>query len=128
METILSKGFEVLAMAGGQGGAQGGGGMWDMVLMMAVIMGLMYFMVMRPQQRREKERQAMLKRITVGDKVRTIGGILGTVAAVSETTITVNVAEKVAIEFVRDAVTRLEDEPAKDDKKDAKKGDESAKK
>ena len=85
----------------------------------------LYFMVMRPQQRREKERLAMLKRITVGDKVRTIGGILGTVAAVSETTITVTVAEKVNIEFVRDAVTRLEDEP---EKKDAKKADDAAKK
>lgn len=122
MGMILLNGMSVLAMAGGQGGAQGGG-MWDMLLMMAVIMGLMYFMVMRPQQRREKERQAMLKRITVGDKVRTIGGILGTVAAVSETTITVTVADKVAIDFVRDAVQLVEGEPAKDVKKedDAKK-------
>ncbi|MBP5640161.1 MAG: preprotein translocase subunit YajC [Victivallales bacterium] len=117
MGMILLNGMSVLAMAGGQGGAQGGG-MWDMLLMMAVIMGLMYFMVMRPQQRREKERQAMLKRITVGDKVRTIGGILGTVAAVSETTITVTVADKVAIDFVRDAVQLVEGEPAKDVKKE----------
>lgn len=118
MDTFLFDGvMNVLAMAGGQGGAQGGGA-WDMVLMMAVVMGLMYFMVMRPQQKREKERREMQNRITVGDQVRTIGGILGTVSAVSEKTITVQVSEKVAIEFVREAVNRVEDDP-KD--KDAKK-------
>lgn len=115
-----------LAMAGGQGGAaggQGGGGgdMMSMVLMMVAIMGLMYFMTIRPQKKRERERQEMQKRIKAGDKVRTIGGIMGTVSAVSEKTITVCVCDKVTIEFVREAVNLAEEESKSEDKAEADK-------
>lgn len=122
VETILSSFLGTLAMAGGQGGqgGQGAGGGLEMILMLVVMFGLMYFMVMRPQQKREKERREMQKRIKAGDSVRTIGGILGTVTAVTEKTVTVCVCDKTNIEFVREAVNLRDDET---DDKGKKAGD-----
>lgn len=114
METFISSILGTLAMAGGQGGqagAPGGGGM-EMILMMVVIFGLMYFMVIRPQKTREKKRREMQMRIKAGDKVRTIGGLYGEVVSVNEKTIIISVDGKTNLEFVREAVNPIEEEAA----------------
>ena len=98
-----------LAMAGGQSGNGGQGAGWEMLVIFGSLFAMMYFLVIRPQKKRDRERQEMLKRIKVGDKVRTIGGILGTVTSVNEKTIVVRVAEKTDIEFVRGAVENIGD-------------------
>lgn len=108
MSSILN----VIAMAGGQAGgnAQGqAGGGYEMLFIFIAIMGLMYFMMIRPQRRKEKERQEMLKRIQTGDKVRTVGGLMGTVSAVTERTIKIRVSSNVDIEFMREAVMLTEE-------------------
>ena len=73
-------------------------------IMMAVVF---YFFLYRPQKRQEKTRQEMLSAVKRGDQVVTIGGIHGMVTKVGETTITVEVAEKVELVFNRSAINAI---------------------
>lgn len=73
-------------------------------LLMALVF---YFLLYRPQKRQEKERQTMLNAVKRGDKVVTIGGIHGTVMKIGDTTVTLEVADKVEIVFNRGAVNAV---------------------
>jgi len=84
-----------------------------MFIPMIIIFAIFYFMLIRPQQRKEKERREMIKAVKTGDRVLFGGGILGTVANVKDTTLTVKVADNVKFEIVRAAVSRV---LGKDDK------------
>jgi preprotein translocase subunit YajC len=105
---------DILAMAGapGGGGAEGGNP-FSMMVPMVLIFGIFYFMIIRPQQRKEKERRAMIDEIKTGTRILFSGGIVGTVANVKENTLIVKIADKVKVEIVRGAVTRV---LSKDDK------------
>ncbi len=99
----------IIAMGGaGAEGSQGGGGM-VMVGYMAIFLLLLYFMMIRPQARREKERKAMLGSVKTGDRIIFGGGLLGTVANIKENVLIVKIAENVKVEVVRGAVTRVLD-------------------
>jgi len=91
---------------GGEGGAQGGGGMSG-ILLLVVIFGIMYFLLIRPQQKRQKDVKQMQGNLKVGDRVTTTGGIHGKIAAVSDTTVSLKVAEKVTIEVDRNAIAGI---------------------
>ena len=65
------------AQAGGQ--AQQGGGGFTFIIMMVAIFAIMYFLMIRPQQKKQKELQAFRNSLKKGDKVVTAGGIFGTV-------------------------------------------------
>lgn len=73
-------------------------------LLMALVF---YFLLYRPQKRQERERQAMLNAVKRGDKVVTIGGIHGTVMKIGDTTVTLEVADKIEIVFNRGAVNTV---------------------
>jgi len=94
------------AMATGGKGEGGGGGMSGLVLVFAIF-GIMYFLLIRPQQKRQKDAKQMQSNLKVGDRVTTSGGIHGTVAAVSENTASIKVAEKVKIEVDRSAIAGI---------------------
>lgn len=98
----------ILAMAGGPAGSQQ---QQQSPLFMFVWMGLMiaifYFLLIRPQQRREKERRKLLEEIKAGDRVVFSGGILGIVTNVKEKTFTIKIADNVRIEVARHAVTQV---------------------
>ncbi len=70
---------------------------------------IFYFMIIRPQQKKQKETQAMLKSIRKGDRVLTSGGIFGTVIGVKEKedVIVLKVAEDVKVEFSRSAIVQV---------------------
>ena len=70
----------------------------------AIMIFIFYFIVIRPQQKQEKERQDMLSRLKRGDTVITSGGIIGTIDAVSQSEIKVEVADKVKIRVAREDV------------------------
>ncbi|HQL08204.1 preprotein translocase subunit YajC [Oligosphaera ethanolica] len=92
-----------------------GGGMAFQFLMMVPLLGILYFLMIRPQQKKQKEHQELLKKLTVGTRVMTSGGVIGTISRVDEKTVKITVAERVDIEVIRSAVaTVLHD----DDKKD----------
>ncbi|MCX5783232.1 MAG: preprotein translocase subunit YajC [Elusimicrobia bacterium] len=70
----------------------------------ALVFGIFYFLLIRPQQKHEKQRQAMLKALSKGDKIVTSGGIIGTVAAVNDGEVEVKIAENVKVKVLRSAV------------------------
>ena len=69
--------------------AQGGAGdMISMLLMMAVMVAVFYFMLIRPQRKKDKAVKNMLDNLKVGDRIWTIGGFYGTVAGIRDDTVT----------------------------------------
>lgn len=81
------------------------GNMWFFLIAMVAIM---WFFMLRPQQKREKERREMLASLSKGDKVLTTGGILGTIVGLAEKTVVLRISEDpaVKIECVRGAISR----------------------
>ena len=67
--------------------AAGGGDILSMMMPMILIFGLMYFIMIRPQKKREKESQAMRNALEIGDEIVTVGGILGRVVSTKDETV-----------------------------------------
>lgn len=99
-----------------EGGAgPGGGGM--LPLMMLGFIGLMYFMMIRPQRQQQKRQDEVRANLSKGDKVVTIGGIHGIITGMTKETVTVKVTDGTSIKFDRSAIaTCLTDKPKEDDK------------
>jgi preprotein translocase subunit YajC len=93
------------AYAQAAGGAASGG--LSQILILVVFVAIFYFMLIRPQQKRMKDQQAMLAKLAAGDEVVTSGGILGRIAEVGETFITLEVAEGVRLRVQRSQITQL---------------------
>jgi len=87
--------------------AQSAPGMGGMLIPMALVFGLFYFMMIRPQQRKEKERLRMIAELRAGQKVMFSGGLTGTIAEAREATFMIEIAPKVVIEVARGAVSRV---------------------
>jgi preprotein translocase subunit YajC len=89
--------------------AEGGGGAGGLtpILMIALLFGVMYFMMIRPQQKRRKEAEAMQSALGPGDEVVTIGGLYGTVTGVADDTVLLEVAPGVQTRYARPAIARV---------------------
>jgi len=74
---------------------------------MVVLFGLMYFMMIRPQMKRQKEHRALIAGLAKGDEVVTNGGIAGRVEEVGETFITVEIAANVKVKVQKGAVQQV---------------------
>ncbi len=98
--------LHLLAMAPPQGGG-GEGSLVSTLLMFALIIGIFYFMILRPQQKRQKEREKLLSAVKKGDKVITAGGLHGTIAGIDEKTVLIQVADNVKMKFDRSAVAQI---------------------
>ncbi|MDD5677170.1 MAG: preprotein translocase subunit YajC [Kiritimatiellae bacterium] len=90
---------------GGQGGQQSSPVM--MIGWLVIMVGLFYFMMIRPQQRKEKERRALIAGIKSGDRVVFGGGLIGTVANVKDTVLVIKVADNMKLDVLRASVTRV---------------------
>ena len=84
------------AMAQSAGGAGPGGG-FAPLLMMVVFIAIFYFLLIRPQQKKAKEHQSMVTKLSTGDEVVTSGGILGKIVEVGDTFVTLEIADNVRI-------------------------------
>ena len=91
----------------GSSAANAGGGGLEMILMMAVFFAIMYFMIIRPQQKRAKEHKAMLEALNKGDEVVTNGGILGKVASMTENFVELSVADNVTVKVQKQAIASI---------------------
>jgi len=78
-----------------------------MIVMMVVLFGLMYFMMIRPQMKRQKEHRALVASLSKGDEVVTNGGIAGRVEEVGETFITVEIATNVKVKVQKGSVSQV---------------------
>lgn len=80
-------------------------GMYSIVLLV-LMFALLYFFMIRPENKRKKQAQAMRDSLTVGDEITTIGGIIGTICAVKEDSIVIETgADRVRVEFAKWSVS-----------------------
>jgi preprotein translocase subunit YajC len=79
----------------------------SLIFMIVAIFAVMYFLMIRPQQRQKKQQQDLLSRLSKGDKVVTVGGIHGTIAGVKDNTVIVKIADNVKVEVNRSAVSQV---------------------
>jgi len=94
------------AYAQAAGAPQAGAGVSQIVILV-VFVAIFYFMLIRPQQKRMKEQQAMLSKLASGDEVVTTGGILGRITEVGESFITLEIADGVRIRVQRGQISQL---------------------
>jgi preprotein translocase subunit YajC len=77
------------------------------VLMMVVFVGIFYFLLIRPQQKKAKDHQNMVSKLSAGDEVVTSGGILGRIVEVSDAFVTLEVADSVRLKIQKGQITSL---------------------
>lgn len=87
----------------------GGGGLLQMLPLIIVMIVIFYFVVFRDQRKKTSDRKQMLENLRKGDKVLTIGGMIGTIVNIKENEITVKVDESTntKVTFVRSAIDRV---------------------
>jgi preprotein translocase subunit YajC len=95
----------VYAMGPPPGGAQGGQGNPIMAFLpLIIIFAIFYFLLIRPQQKKQKEHRKFLESLKKGDEVITSGGIIGRISGLSENIVTLEVAPKVNIRVARSQI------------------------
>lgn len=98
-----------LADAATGAGENAGGSLMSTIIMLAVMVGVFYFMLIRPENKRKKEAEQLRASIKTGDKITTIGGIIGTVVSVKDEKFVLETsADQVRIEFAKWAVSTNE--------------------
>lgn len=95
----------------GEGGTAAGGGSLAPLFMIVLLFAVMYFLLIRPQQKRRREALQMQSALGVGDEVITIGGLYGTIAALDDESVTLEVAPGVQTRYARSAVARVVSSP-----------------
>ncbi|RXT14749.1 preprotein translocase subunit YajC [Ammoniphilus sp. CFH 90114] len=84
-----------------------GGGFLGSILPLVLMFAIFYFLLIRPQQKKQKQRNAMLNALKKGDKVVTIGGVHGTISEMREDTIIVKIAENTRVTMEKGAVNQV---------------------
>ena len=88
-------------------GAPAAPSMMSTLLFPVILIAIMYFLMIRPQMKRQKEHKAMLDKLAKGDEVITSGGVAGTVVGIGENFISVEVASGVQLKLQRGAITSV---------------------
>ena len=100
--------------APGGGGAPGGVADPSFFIMMAVLFAIFYFLIIRPQQKKQKELKEMLSGLSYGDLVLTSGGIQGKITGLTDTVATLEVADKVRVKVSRNFIISVLQKAAKE--------------
>ncbi|MCX7031580.1 MAG: preprotein translocase subunit YajC [Spirochaetes bacterium] len=107
--------------AGGTTGtASGGMSQWGILIVMPLIILVFYFLVMRPQNKKQKDAKKLLENLRKGDRIITIGGLRGTIVSVKDDAVVLKVDDNTKLEYSKSAVATVlkrEDEatePAKE--------------
>lgn len=77
------------------------------ILPFILMIAIFYFLLIRPQQKQMKERQKMLDSLKVGDKVITVGGIIGTITSIKDNEIELEISKNVKVTALKTAVTSV---------------------
>ncbi len=102
--------MDVFAQTGGAAPAQAGNPMISTLLMLLQFLPIfliIWLLIIRPQQKRQKDLDKMLKALKQGDRVLTSGGIIGTVVRVEEGKTVVKVADDVKLDFAKNAIVQV---------------------
>lgn len=105
--------------------AGGGFGGMESLLPLVLIFVVFYFLLIRPQQKKQKQHRGMLESLRRGDRVVTAGGIVGTITKASETELTVEISEGIKVKVMRGMIS---DVIAKTEARDAANDDDSGEK
>ncbi len=98
----------ILLMAPPQNGGQGGPGSIVVTLLpIVLIFGIFYFLVIRPQSKRQKDLAHMIESLKQGDRVLTSGGLFGTVMSIKENVAVLKIADQVKVEVAKTAITSV---------------------
>ena len=92
---------------------QGGLGALGGLVPMLLIIGVFYLLLIRPQQKRQRELQETISQLKAGDRIVTTGGIIGTITTVRDTSFFIRSADKSILEIARSAVAGIEGEEKK---------------
>jgi len=93
----------------GTGGGGAGGGGFGFIFVIIATFAIFYFILIRPQQKKQKELQKLVEALKKGDRVMTSGGIFGTVAGLKDNIVILKVADDVKIEVLKTAVASVVD-------------------
>ena len=92
---------------------QGATGGFGFLLPMILVFGVFYLLLIRPQQRKQRELQSTIAQLKAGDRVITTGGIVGKITEVRDTSFLIRSADKTILEIARTAVAGVDSEEAK---------------
>lgn len=92
---------------------QGGAGGFGFLLPMILVFGVFYLLLIRPQQRKQRELQATIQQLKAGDRVITTGGVVGKITEVRDTSFLIRSADKTILEIARTAVAGVDSEETK---------------
>ncbi len=98
---------EAWAQDNAAGGAAGFLNLGNPLFLMIAMLAIFYFLLIRPQQKKQKEHKQMLSNLQKGDTIFTAGGIHGKITGLTETTITLEVADRVRIKINRGSIGGL---------------------
>lgn len=91
----------------------GGGNIWQMIWPFILMFAVFYFLLIRPQQKKQKARNALLNQLKKGDKIATVGGLHGTIVELTDDTVVLRVNDTMKLTFERSAInTVLNSAPA----------------
>lgn len=77
------------------------------ILYIVALFALLYFLFIRPQQKRQKEHQKMISELNINDEVITAGGIIGTIVKIKEDTVILRLIDNVRAEFLKSAISQV---------------------
>jgi len=92
---------------GSQGAEGGGGSATGMFIMLIAIFAIFYFLMIRPESKRRKERQQMMDALKRNDKVVTIGGLYGEIQDVHDDKVVLRIAENIKVEVAKSAISAV---------------------
>jgi len=99
--------FFATAAEAAEGAAPDGGLIQQYLILFGILFAVWYFMLIKPQRKKQSQHQDMLGRLKKGDRVVTIGGIHGLVAKVKENTVDIKIDENAKIEFSKNSIAQV---------------------
>src|SRR5690348_11311446 len=116
-----TEGFLVPLAASGAGA----GNSFTTILFLLLLFGVVYFLMIRPQQKRRREALAMQNQLGPGDQIVTIGGLHGTIVSIDDDVATLEVAPGVQVKFARQAIARTLPKQSAEESAEAETSDEA---
>jgi preprotein translocase subunit YajC len=86
--------------------AQQGGSNYTFLISLVLMVGIFYFLLIRPQQRRVRQQRELVDSLDVGDEVVTIGGMFGTILEMDEESVTLDAGGGTRLRYLKQAVAR----------------------